>query len=55
MARISAKSAGLLVDEFDFSSLEVTSCVSFIKKLTPEYRRRWRALTGCTLFETSSA
>jgi len=41
------------VDEFDFSSLEVTSCVSFIKKLTPEYRRRWRALTGCTLFETS--
>jgi fatty-acyl-CoA synthase/long-chain acyl-CoA synthetase len=41
------------VSEFDFSSLEVTSCVSFIKKLTPEYRRRWRALTGCTLFETS--
>ncbi len=41
------------VDEFDFSSLEVTSCVSFIKKLTPEYRRRWRELTGCTLFETS--
>lgn len=56
---------GLLVDsaaeildhpqcrEFDFSSLQVTSCVSFIKKLTPEYRRRWRELTGCTLFETS--
>lgn len=41
------------VNEFDFSSLEVTSCVSFIKKLTPEYRRRWRELTGCTLFETS--
>lgn len=39
--------------EFDLSSLEVTSCVSFIKKLTPEYRRRWRELTGCTLFETS--
>ena len=41
------------VSEFDFSSLETTSCVSFIKKLTPEYRRRWRELTGCTLFETS--
>ncbi|SDS81656.1 fatty-acyl-CoA synthase/long-chain acyl-CoA synthetase [Halopseudomonas litoralis] len=40
-------------DEFDLSSLSVTSCVSFIKKLTPEYRRRWRELTGCTLFETS--
>ena len=56
---------GLLVDsaaeildhpqrnEFDLSSLQVTSCVSFIRKLTPEYRRRWRELTGCTLFETS--
>jgi len=59
------KQTGLLVDsasevldhpqvsEFDLSSLETTSCVSFIKKLTPEYRRSWRALTGCTLFETS--
>jgi len=56
---------GLLVDsasevldhprlaDFDLSSLRITSCVSFIKKLTPEYRRRWRELTGCTLFETS--
>ncbi|MEH6800666.1 MAG: AMP-binding protein [Halopseudomonas sabulinigri] len=41
------------VSEFDFSSLETTSCVSFIKKLTPEYRSRWLALTGCTLFESS--
>ncbi|WP_285276423.1 AMP-binding protein [Halopseudomonas bauzanensis] len=40
-------------EQFDLSSLQVTSCVSFIKKLTPEYRRRWRELTGCTLFETS--
>lgn len=40
-------------DAFDLSSLQVTSCVSFIKKLTPEYRRRWRELTNCTLFETS--
>ena len=39
--------------EFDLSSLQVTSCVSFIKKLTPEYRRCWRELTNCTLFETS--
>jgi long-chain acyl-CoA synthetase len=56
---------GLLVDsasevldhprtaEFDLSSLQITSCVSFIKKLTPAYRQRWRELTGCTLFETS--
>lgn len=41
------------VAEFDLSSLRITSCVSFIKKLTPEYRRRWQELTGCTLFETS--
>lgn len=41
------------VGEFDLSSLQITSCVSFIKKLTPGYRQRWRALTGCTLFETS--
>ncbi|SDT90750.1 AMP-binding protein [Halopseudomonas salegens] len=41
------------VADFDFSSLAITSCVSFIKKLTPEYRRRWRERTGCTLFETS--
>lgn len=59
------KHTGLLVDSaaeildhpqvagFDFSSLQITSCVSFIKKLTPEYRRRWHELTGCTLFETS--
>ena len=40
-------------EQFDLSSLQVTSCVSFIKKLTPEYRRRWREFTGCTLFETS--
>ncbi|UAW98712.1 AMP-binding protein [Halopseudomonas nanhaiensis] len=41
------------VGDYDLSSLQITSCVSFIKKLTPEYRRRWRELTGCTLFETS--
>lgn len=41
------------VHDFDLSSLQVTSCVSFIKKLTKAYRQRWRELTGCTLFETS--
>ncbi|HDZ56939.1 MAG TPA: acyl-CoA synthetase [Pseudomonas xinjiangensis] len=41
------------VGDFDLGSLQITSCVSFIKKLTKEYRRRWRELTGCTLFETS--
>lgn len=56
---------GLLVDsaaeilshpqrhDYDLSSLQITSCVSFIKKLTPEYRRRWHELTGCTLFESA--
>lgn len=57
--------AGLLVDsvaellehpgagDCDFSSLEITNCISFVKKLTPAYRQRWRELTGCTLFETA--
>uniref|UniRef100_UPI003564700B AMP-binding enzyme n=1 Tax=Pseudomonas sp. TaxID=306 RepID=UPI003564700B len=30
-----------------------TGSISFIKKLTPEYRRQWRALTGTRLFEFS--
>ena len=37
----------------DLSSLEVTSCTSFVKKLNLDYRRRWRALTGITLHESS--
>ena len=41
------------VGEFDFSSLRVSGAISFIKKLTPSYRRRWRELTGTTLVETS--
>jgi long-chain acyl-CoA synthetase len=38
---------------FDFASLQRVGAISFIKKLTPDYRRRWRELTGCTLYEFS--
>lgn len=56
---------GLLVDsaaevldhpqlaEYDLRSLQRTGSISFIKKLTRDYRARWRALTGCSLFEFS--
>lgn len=37
--------------QYDFSSLQSTSAISFIKKLTIDYRQRWQGLTGCTLFE----
>ncbi len=37
---------------YDFSSLQLTSAISFIKKLTVDYRERWHKLTACTLFET---
>jgi fatty-acyl-CoA synthase/long-chain acyl-CoA synthetase len=41
------------VGDFDFGSLQQTGSISFIKKLTPEYRRQWRGLTGTSLFEFS--
>ena len=41
------------VADFDLTSLRRTGSISFIKKLTRDYRARWRALTGCTLFEFS--
>ncbi|KES24204.1 MULTISPECIES: AMP-binding protein [unclassified Pseudomonas] len=41
------------VGEYDFSSLRMSGAISFIKKLTPSYRQRWRELTGTTLVETS--
>ncbi len=56
---------GLLVDSaaevlehpaagtYRLDSLQRTGSISFIKKLTRDYRERWRALTGCTLFEFS--
>ncbi|MEI7290821.1 AMP-binding protein [Paraburkholderia tropica] len=39
------------VRDFDYGSLQRVGAISFIKKLTPDYRRRWRELTGCTLYE----
>ena len=54
---------GLLVDSaaevldhpraaaYDLGSLRVTGSISFTKKLTLDYRARWRALAGTTLFE----
>ncbi len=56
---------GLLVDSaaevldhpqlarYDLRSLKQTGSISFIKKLTRDYRRRWFELTGTTLFEFS--
>ncbi len=41
------------VSNYDLSSLRRTGSISFIKKLTRDYRARWRELTGCTLFEFS--
>ncbi|HLD68649.1 MAG TPA: AMP-binding protein [Pseudomonas sp.] len=41
------------VGEFDFASLRRVGSISFTKKLTLDYRRRWHALTGTTLFEFS--
>jgi len=39
--------------DHDLGSLQRVGAISFIKKLTLDYRRRWHALTGCTLFEFS--
>jgi len=39
--------------DYDLTSLQTTPCVSFIKKLTAEYRQRWQAVSGCQLFESS--
>ncbi|WP_200797297.1 AMP-binding protein [Microbulbifer donghaiensis] len=39
--------------KYDLSSLNITPCISFIKKLNHDYRQRWRALTGTTLFEVA--
>ncbi|WP_298184421.1 AMP-binding protein [uncultured Pseudomonas sp.] len=41
------------VGAFRFDSLQRTGSISFIKKLTRDYRARWHALTGCKLFEFS--
>lgn len=39
--------------EFDLSSLTQVRVVSFVKKLNPDYRKRWKDLTGTTLTEAS--
>ncbi len=39
------------VGAFDLTSLRVTLAVSFVKKLTAEYRRRWERLTGSEIRE----
>ncbi|MHA0036325.1 AMP-binding protein [Deinococcus sp. PESE-13] len=37
----------------DFSSLRQVNAVSFMRKLNPDYRRRWAALTGSLIAEAS--
>jgi len=41
------------LDSHDLTSLRTTPCVSFIKKLNVDYRRRWREHTGATMFEAA--
>ncbi len=36
---------------YDLTSLERTGGISFVKKLNPDFRRRWRDLTGSTIRE----
>ncbi len=38
---------------FDLRSLRKSRCTSFVKKLNPDIRARWRALTGTTIHEVS--
>lgn len=40
-------------DAYDLTSLERTGGISFVKKLNPDLRRRWRALTGSTIREVA--
>jgi long-chain acyl-CoA synthetase len=39
--------------KFNLKSIKTAGCSSFIKKLTPEYRARWKELTGSILKESS--
>lgn len=41
------------VARYDLSSLVTTTASSFVKKLTVDFRRRWRELSGCLLRESS--
>ena len=40
-------------NEFDLSSLSQVRVVSFVKKLNPTYRKRWKDLTGTILTEAA--
>jgi acyl-CoA synthetase (AMP-forming)/AMP-acid ligase II len=39
------------LSKYDLTSLERTGGISFVKKLNPDLRRRWRAVTGSTIRE----
>lgn len=39
--------------DYDLRSLRSVRVSSFVKKLNPEFRSRWRALTGCTMIEAA--
>jgi acyl-CoA synthetase (AMP-forming)/AMP-acid ligase II len=41
------------LDQFDLRSIRKSCCTSFVKKLNPEVRKRWRALTGSVIHEVS--
>jgi len=57
--------AGMLVDNaveildhpdvgrYSMRSLRATRVSSFVKKINPEFRRRWQALTGCVMAEAA--
>ncbi len=42
-----------LVDDFDLTSIETTGVSSLVKKLNPQYRDRWKRLTGSVMVELS--
>ncbi len=41
------------LEKYDLRSIQTATCSSFVKKLTVAYRRRWEALTGSVLRESS--
>ncbi|PWA12849.1 acyl-CoA synthetase [Pueribacillus theae] len=41
------------LEKYDLSSIQATSVSSFVKKLSIEYRQRWKTLTGVTMKESA--
>lgn len=41
------------VGQYDLTSLDRVRVASFIKKLNPDYRARWKELTGCVVAEAA--